>query len=722
MNAYSVCEPLPDTVLRGIVQQIKARKPSVRATDSSVDKLAASCSLQLVQLRSQLPASCTSDVSIFSVFQNYLSSVTMLQQEFGNTARSARADVAWSALAYQAFTGPAAHVVQEWIYASLVCVLHITTTWPSLAQAALGDVCAELAVSGSEYTADELPSHAIYTRVCGNTEHALQFLNDFEQSCKKLMGLKVLDYAKHSVLQAVDRIIDDQVQASTSQWETQCLERMQTATRFIAQLLDTRLGSSQWTEPLEQYADNALHTRFSAQREHELFGIIVDFPDSSAAIADLRACVERHRSMHAVATKLRKAVQQRLLHPGATTSDILAQYISCIRCLRLLDPSSTMLEIVASPIRTYLRSRDDTVACIIHDMVSEESELFEDLANGSIRIDAEGKTYDEDCVLEWTPLPIEAKSVYGTALRRDADVLALLVSIYDTQSVFVQEFESHVANQLLAHDGFDAAREIRQVEMMKLRFGSTALERCEVMLKDVADSKRVCQGVRDPIYSALVVSRQFWEPSPADTFTVPPRMHVMRDQFTQVFEALRPARSLEWRDAQSRIELQVEIDGRTLDVSARPSQAAALFAFQNTPQLSVCELAQNMECSEDLALSCIKFWQSHGVVRETSPRVYTTADHASNACVDDTLDLDNDASDTEDSHAPASRTDALHMHFNFIVGMLTNFGPLPLDRIHSMLAMFIPGDQTTVDELRAFLAQMVREDRLDMAGSTYKLK
>ncbi|KAJ2478749.1 Anaphase-promoting complex subunit 2 [Coemansia sp. RSA 2131] len=722
MNAYSVCEVLPDAELRGIVQQIKARKPSVRATDSSVDKLAASCSLQLLQLRSNLPA-ISSDVSIFSVFQSYLGSVTVVQQEFANTARSARADVAWSALAYQAFTGPAAHAVQEWLYASLVCVLHITTTWPSLAQTALGDVCAELAVPRSEYTSEGLPSHAMYKRVCGNDEQARQLLNSFEQSCKQLMDLNVLNYAKHSVLQAVDRIIDDQVQASASQWETQCLERMQTATRFIARLLDGRLGSSQWTEPLEQYADNALHTRFSLQREHELFGIIVDYPDSAAAIADLRTCVERHHSMHAVATGLRKAVQQRLLHPGATTSDILAQYISCIRCLRLLDPSSTMLEIVARPIRTYLRSRDDTVACIIHDMVSEESELFEDLANGSIRIDAEGKAYDEDCSPDWTPLPIEAKSVHGTALRRDADVLALLVSIYDTQSVFVQEFESHVANQLLAHDGFDAAREIRQVEMMKLRFGSAALERCEVMLKDVADSKRICQSVRDPVYSALVVSRQFWEPSPADSFTAPPRMHALRDQFTRAFEALRPARSLEWRDSQSRIELQVEINGRTIDVSARPSQVAVLLAFQSTPQLSVCELAHSMECSEEFALSCVKFWQSLGVVRESASRVFTTVEgHTGDELVDNGSDMDNDASDTEDSPAPASRTDALHMHFNFIVGMLTNFGPLPLDRIHSMLAMFIPGDQTSIDELRAFLAQMVREDRLDMAGSTYKLK
>ncbi|KAJ2758356.1 hypothetical protein IWQ56_006022, partial [Coemansia nantahalensis] len=53
--------------------------------------------------------------------------------------------------------------------------------------------------------------------------------------------------------------------------------------------------------------------------------------------------------------------------------------------------------------------------------------------------------------------------------------------------------------------------------------------------------------------------------------------------------------------------------------------------------------------------------------------------------------------------------------------MLTNLGPLPLDRIHGMLGMFLPGDTTTAEELRDFLAQMVREDRLDVAGGLYKL-
>ena len=48
--------------------------------------------------------------------------------------------------------------------------------------------------------------------------------------------------------------------------------------------------------------------------------------------------------------------KKRLLHPGADTKDILTQYVSTIRCLRILDPPGVLLYKVADPIRRYLRS------------------------------------------------------------------------------------------------------------------------------------------------------------------------------------------------------------------------------------------------------------------------------------------------------------------------------------------------------------------------------
>ncbi|KAJ2400896.1 Anaphase-promoting complex subunit 2 [Coemansia sp. RSA 2531] len=287
--------------------------------------------------------------------------------------------------------------------------------------------------------------------------------------------------------------------------------------------------------------------------------------------------------------------------------------------------------------------------------------------------------------------------------------------------------------------------------MMKLRFGDRALEKCEVMLKDVADSKRTDQHVSEtsqekqwdmPLH-ALIISRQFWSAMPKEQFAVPHEMADMRNKYAGMYESLRPARKLEWRDALGSVTLRIELADRTLSVSAKPAQAAVLFAFQETPVMTLTELAQKMECSEEFVLSRVRFWQTRGVVRETDANVFEVVEAedssrnnvtghmsrpaavSSGAGSDQGEDYDDDEGDSGGggaANASNARTEALRVHFNFVEGILRNFGPLPLDRILSMLGMFLPGENTTAEDLRSFLALMAREDKLEMAGGLYKLK
>ena len=65
--------------------------------------------------------------------------------------------------------------------------------------------------------------------------------------------------------------------------------------------------------------------------------------------------------------------KKRLLHPGADTRDIWTQYVSTIRCLRIIDPPGVLLFKVADPIRRYLRERPDTIRCIVASLVGDDS-------------------------------------------------------------------------------------------------------------------------------------------------------------------------------------------------------------------------------------------------------------------------------------------------------------------------------------------------------------
>jgi anaphase-promoting complex subunit 2 len=49
------------------------------------------------------------------------------------------------------------------------------------------------------------------------------------------------------------------------------------------------------------------------------------------------------------------------------------------------------------------------------------------------------------------------------------------------------------------------------------------------------------------------------------------------------------------------------------------------------------------------------------------------------------------------------------LRLQFIEGMLTNLGPLPLDRIQSMMKKVLPGYDRTVEQLAGFLEAARRE-------------
>lgn len=107
----------------------------------------------------------------------------------------------------------------------------------------------------------------------------------------------------------------------------------------------------------------------------------LEYPDSYNAIEDLRTCLQRNNLQHLLIEKTKESFVTRLLHPGVNTPDILTAYVSSIHALQQLDPSGVLLDAITSPIRSYLRSREDTVHCIVTSLTDDSTaDLSEELA------------------------------------------------------------------------------------------------------------------------------------------------------------------------------------------------------------------------------------------------------------------------------------------------------------------------------------------------------
>lgn len=115
-------------------------------------------------------------------------------------------------------------------------------------------------------------------------------------------------------------------------------------------------------------------------------------------------------------------MSRRLLHAGATTSELLGIYISVISAFKVLDPRGVLLDKVATPLRSYLRQREDSVRIIAASFLADVDEdgnvinpsddLCKELAREIALSEGQdlqtadvGLDWDD---MEWVPDPIDA--------------------------------------------------------------------------------------------------------------------------------------------------------------------------------------------------------------------------------------------------------------------------------------------------------------------------
>eukprot|EP00884_Botryococcus_braunii_P006121 jgi/Botrbrau1/1550/Bobra.0107s0038.1 len=165
--------------------------------------------------------------------------------------------------------------------------------------------------------------------------------------------------------------------------------------------------------------------------------------------------------------RFRSALQERLLIPGASTEDIIMQYVSTVKALNDMDPKWVPAG------RQYLRTRPDTVRCIvaslIKDIGSEEGTgsgpfLSAELKNfvdetfsmshgeASLETRSRSRTGGPDALallsIAWKPEKIEVRvdgdDPYSGGRKvkvRQIDIINMLVDIYGSKELFVEQYQ-----------------------------------------------------------------------------------------------------------------------------------------------------------------------------------------------------------------------------------------------------------------------------------------
>lgn len=414
-------------------------------------------------------------------------------------------------------------------------------------------------------------------------------------------------------------------------------------------------------------------------RTEELFDVAIEWDETRGAIEDLHSYVGSPAARTYLCKSFSNAIAHRLLQPGASTVEILQVYVAIIRAFTVLDSKGVLLDRVARPIRRYLRERDDTVNIVVGglladpDYEAEDEDLMEagvalielarEMNNAGLDAGAEDDTDLDFDDMNWLPDPIDAGPDYKKSAKT-TDVIGSLISLFESKAVFIQEFQKILAERLLKQEyGLD--REIRVLELLKFRFGENALQACEVMLRDILDSRRVDAAIQKdqqaripppphtdpsnpvPELHARIVSHLFWPslsssnpllpPSglEAGTFTIPPPISALQSSYSAAFESLKPSRKLTWLDHLGQVIVNLDLEDRTVTETVSTYEAAVIYAFQPCTKeetlsrkpisRTLTDLTSSLSLSPIVLHNALNFWTSKQILHQStsSPETYT---------------------------------------------------------------------------------------------------
>ena len=521
-----------------------------------------------------------------------------------------------------------------------------------------------------------------------------------------------------------------------------------------------------------------LYTTFGKLRIRELFDIIKNYPDTEPAIVDLRECLKRTHQHRQVTSSLRDAFERRLLHPGAKTEAILEIYVSTIKALRLLDSTGVLLESVSQAIKNYLRGREDTIRKIVEHLTNPDGgDLFRELVrdtNTLIQqadddsdgddahgVDAAGSTNSSSSSSTsttstspnmWMPDSIDADPSRSSRSRRLSDILSMLVQIYGSKKLFVTEYKTLLAKKLLKNTTFNTDQEVYTLERLKQRFGEAPLHPCEIMMKDLADSRRINKGITTTLETeatptqqeeqgteitvapmkSIIISKEYWPKLHNDPpFNLHPILLRAHDEFAKQYSALKAPRKLRWKHNLGIVNLDLTFeDGKSYNFQVTPAHASVMLHLKDQKRWSVVSLARKVGLQETALRRIAATWIHHGVVREISDEQgvasYEVVENYRQSTGDDEADNVTHGADGEeegDGVLDSTSTLDYQMYENYVLMMLQNFGELPLDGIHNKLTMFVMGgdQEITLPQLRVFLNKLVGEEKIAFNGQCFTI-
>ena len=265
---------------------------------------------------------------------------------------------------------------------------------------------------------------------------------------------------------------------------------------------------------------NLLKEKFVSFKIDTFFEIISKFPESKPTLIDIKICISSY-DKNIFINRIKEQLKKRLLYPGVSTRIIIEIFIRIIKIMRIIDSSNNyMLELLSQPIKEYLLNRRDTMQWLITAIISEEDvNMIEDMSKAYVK-NIQSKDYDylssDDEPENWEPINLNGIKYNDKYISNDfknskIDIVSILVNVFGSPEKFMEQYKRMLIERKITDNNFEIEQEIKNLELLKLKFGENLLTNCEIIIQHIKESKKINNKLfKDPSFTCQIINSNYW--------------------------------------------------------------------------------------------------------------------------------------------------------------------------------------------------------------------
>ncbi|KAI9302922.1 hypothetical protein BJ944DRAFT_251098, partial [Cunninghamella echinulata] len=369
-----------------------------------------------------------------------------------------------------------------------------------------------------------------------------------------------------------------------------------------------------------------IYNEFYQSRIANIFGILLEYPSSLPALKDLKVVVKKTNQMEGLRDAIIESLNKRLLHQGASAIDIIQQYITCIKCLKMFDPSCQLLFPVVELVEQYMITYRHDVAHGVLEVIRNSKDYDLDLSGGHCYVFAEGE-------LDRESVPLYEHIAIDRLRKKVEDLIAMLISLCGSVNSFIEGYQEILGQSLLMAQNYDIEHEMFYLENIKQRFPQNTLIGCDIMIKDIEDGRRLDRQIHeasdniDSTFHSFILSKNYWPEIGSgeifklvdnDDIPIPSNLKKSMPLYEEEFKMIKQSRNLQWLPSHGSVTIELEFENRTAVFTVKPTDALVIDILSKEEQLDKQQIMERTGLNGKLVMKSLNYWYKNGIIEQSN--------------------------------------------------------------------------------------------------------